>query len=363
MTSAEGALRGAPPPITVAITNFDGEQVLPDLLAAVAALRHPVEEVLLVDDASQDRSLEVVAAEDLEVRVVVMEENSGPGPVRNRALREARTPWVLQLDNDARPLPDCLDELVEVMQAHPDAAAVQARAVFQDRQDTIHYAGADLHYVGIPIVRDFHCPLAEASEEPVPRDSFQALALLVDREKLLAAGGYDPRFFFYAEDSDLAHRLRLLGHELWLAPLALVVHGEGTPGLSQRGASYPSRRVFFLTRNRWFLLLKCYRWRTLVLAAPGIALYELAWLVLACGRRGFWAYVRGRWDLVRQLGGVLRDRGTVQRGRVLNDRDLLRADDIIFLPHLSSGSWAARGQRLLNSGLRGWWHCVRRWVG
>ncbi|MEQ8764861.1 MAG: glycosyltransferase family 2 protein [Planctomycetota bacterium] len=353
----------ARPLITVAITNFNGERYLPDLLDAVAALTPPPEAVLLVDDRSTDRSLEIVRAHALEVRVLEQEVNAGPGPARNRALDEASTPWVLQLDNDTFPRPDCLAELAAVLEAHPQAAAVQARAVLRHDPKTVHYDGAYLHYAGIPIVRNFHRPLEGLPTEPAPIDSFQGLALLLDREKVLAAGGYDPRFFFYAEDSDLAHRLRLAGNELWLAPRAIALHGEGTEGLSQRGDSYPSRRIFYLSRNRWILILKAYRWRTLVLALPGIALYELAWLVLAGMRGGLGAWLRARWDLLRQLGGVLEDRRRVQAARVLSDREILRADDVVFLPHLSEGSWQATAQRWLNASMRLWWSCIRRWVG
>jgi len=352
--------------ITIGIVNFDGRSYLPGLRNAVRALRGPVGEVLIADDRSRDEGPSWISEHWPEARLLVMERRGGPGPCRNRLLREARNPWVLLLDNDALPREDCLLRLLEAREARPSACVVQAR-VLDKESGLVHYDGGGMHYAGVPIPRNLHVPLRQlrGEEAPswIPSRTFQAVCLLVERGKVLDCdGGFDPAFFFYYEDSDLAHRLLLRGEEILGAPRALCDHLEGTKGLSQRGRAYPVRRLRLHARNRVWLLVKCWRLRTLVLALPGILLYDLAFFVLACLRGHPLAWCLGKLEALRGLPRVLAARRAVQRDRRRRDRDLLSADPIPFLPQFRKGP-AAFPLRVLNGLLRFWWVLVRPFAG
>ena len=68
----------------------------------------------------------------------------------------------------------------------------------------------------------------------VPVDCAVAVALLLDRDAVFAAGGYDESFFILFEDLDLSFRLRALGHRILSVEDAIVLHKGGTPGISFR---------------------------------------------------------------------------------------------------------------------------------
>jgi GT2 family glycosyltransferase len=353
----------APEPVSVVVCNYQGAGHLPHCLPALRAQTVRPDELIVVDNASTDGSAELARELAPEARVERLAQNRGPGPARNRGLELARNRWVLLVDNDAVPAPDCLERLLAARR--PGAVLVQPRSVFDDEPDRVHYDGGRFHYAGLFSLRNFGLPLAEALGRGVVEvDGAVSVALLVDREQVLAAGGFDPRFFILFEDLDLSYRLRLEGHAILSVEEALVRHRAGTAGISFREASkdsgYPARRAFLHSRNRWIFLLKNYRLATLLVAAPGLALYELAQLAFALREGHPLAWVRGKLALLAGLGPTLAARSAVQRRRRRTDRELLVVGPLTIHPQLGR---ERRAVVLLDRALACWWRLVRHLAG
>lgn len=346
--------------VSVVVCNYNGEEHLPECLGALRTLRGAVEEVLLVDNASTDASLELVARDFPEVRVVATGRNGGPCLARNVGMREARGELVLALDNDAIVAEDTLERLLAAREA-TGAVLVQPRSVFDGEPDRVHYDGGALSYLGLIRLRNFYTPLAEAEGEGlVEVDCAISMCLLVDRARVLELGGYDERYFILFEDSDLSYRLRSAGERIVSVEDALVRHRAGTPGISFReGPDYPGSRVFLHSRNRWVLLLKNHGLRALVLSLPGLALYELLGLAFATVSGHPLAWLRGKAAALGMLPGLLSDRKRVQAARRIPDRRLLVGGPLTLTPAVA----ASPARRLLLRGvdgcLRAWWAVVR----
>jgi len=348
-------------PISVVVVNFDGQAYLARCLDALRAAGPGIDEVLLVDNASSDESL-AIAARYAELSVVRLARNEGPCPARNAGLRAARNRWVLLLDNDALLQPGALARLVAaVEQGGSDVVLAQPRSVFDHDPERVHYDGGGVHYAGLIALRNFYTPLAEAQGSgALEIGSAVAVALLVDRERVLAAGGFDPRYFILFEDLDLSFRLRARGWKLLAVEDALVRHMGGTSGISYReGPAYPPRRVYLHSRNRPIFLLKNLRAWTLLVCAPGLVLYEAAgfgFALLACAP-GQW--LRGKLDFLRMLADVRRARGECQRARTRGDRALLVGGPLTSTPDAIRGFARHAAQRALDAALRAWWALAR----
>ena len=186
---------GSPGPVTVAVTNFDGAAFLEECLDAVAALRGDIAEVLVVDNASTDDSVERIVGHELlrsgRARLLELSANDGPCPARNRALSAAGTPWVLQIDSDVILPPDTLERL-RPQTAEPGVVAVQPRAVLAHDPDTVHYDAGAMHYVGVMCLSNLLSASGGAAGAPRDVDAVISMALLLDRRAVLDAGGYDP---------------------------------------------------------------------------------------------------------------------------------------------------------------------------
>lgn len=113
MTSTDGSIPG--PRVSVVMPAYEAAAFVENALASLAAQTLGDWEAIVVDDASSDRTAEVVAAvaaRDPRVRLVRQTENGGPAVARNRALAEARGRWIALLDADDLYLPDRLERLV-----------------------------------------------------------------------------------------------------------------------------------------------------------------------------------------------------------------------------------------------------------
>ncbi|MFT7676160.1 MAG: GT2 family glycosyltransferase [Planctomycetota bacterium] len=352
-------------PVSAVICNYNGEGYLAACLDALAAQTLAPAEIIVVDNESTDGSLALLEERYPHVKIVRMGSNGGPAPARNAGMRAAQYPWVLALDNDAYLSPHGLEYMVRAAEEHADAVLVQPRSVFSAEPERVHYDGGQLHYAGLLALRNFYTPLAEAQGEGVVAvDGAVSLCLLVNAEIVLAAGGYDERYFILFEDLDLSYRLRSEGHGIYSVESVLCVHDEGTPGISFReGPRYPARRVRFHSRNRWMYMAKCYSLWTLILAAPGLLLYEGVQLLFAVQQRGLSAYLLGKWDVLCGLPEALRLRRATQARRKVGDGTLLVPGPLTLTPAVAESNAKALIARNLNSLLSFWWNLVRPLAG
>jgi len=363
-TGGADAAGGRVGAVSAVVCNYNGAPYLTACLDALAALADPVDEIVVVDNLSTDGSLALLAERYPEVRVVRMGSNAGPAAARNAGMRAARNRWVLAVDNDAVVTPELLGALCAAAEAHAGCVIVQPRSVFAHERSRVHYDGGGAHYAGLVALRNFYTPLDDAEGSgTVEVDVAISVCLLVDSRTVLAAGGYDESYFILFEDLDLSYRLRLLGHRILSVEDVLVLHDAGTPGVSFReGAHYPARRVLFHSRNRWLFMLKCFRWRTLLVALPAILVYEALWLAFAARHGGLRAWLRGKLQVAGALPELARKRRAVQRGRRLPDRELLVGGPWTVTPALREGRAGAVLGRL-DAAFRAWWRLVRRFAG
>jgi len=352
-------------PVSVVVVNWEGERYLAECLDAVRTLRGVVDEVLVVDNASKDGSVALVRERYPEARVVAMAKNEGPCPARNAGMRAAKNRWVLALDNDAVVRADTLEKLAAAAASDRRIAIAQPRSVFAAEPTRVHYDGGAFHYVGLIALRNFYAPLERAEGTgTLDVDCAVAVALLVDRDRVLELGGYDETMFILFEDLDLSYRLRACGARIVSVEDALVLHKGGTPGISFRdGPKYPGSRVFFHSRNRWTYLAKCLRRRTILVALPGLALYEVVWFTFALVQGNAADWWRGKRAFFALRERRRADRAAFVAVRSVPDRELLVGGPLTITPALKSSGIRGLLDAALSGALRTWWVITRPLAG
>ena len=159
--TTDGAGAGEGPLVTLVIVNWNGAHLLPTCLAAVRRLQAPFAfETWVVDNASTDGSVQLVARDYPEVRVIRSAGNRGFAGGNNLALRQATTPYVALLNNDAAPEPNWLERLLAPFGA-PGArrlGVVTGKVVFAPRYvplrlDTVGFVpdGPDTRLLGVRV--------------------------------------------------------------------------------------------------------------------------------------------------------------------------------------------------------------------
>lgn len=351
--------------ISAVVVNWNGAAYLARCLEALRAQIPPPDEILLVDNQSTDASCGIVGERYPEVRIVQLGSNRGPCAARNAGVAAARHDLVLCLDNDVVLQPGALAAMRAVLTSDPGTAVVQARSLCGDRPDVVHYDGAAIHFLGLLVLRNWFRPLREAAPAPEPIGAAIALCFLCRRDVYQAVGGFEERLFILYEDNEFSWKVRMRGHRIRLCADAHCLHLGGTAGLSVRSADddYSGQRTFLHSRNRWFVLLTCMRWRTLLLTAPAQLLYGVVYAAFGHQRGHVGDWWRAKWELFRMLPAAVRARGPAQRGRTVPDRELLVALPLTLNPGLADRGPKASVRRLLDRLFAGYWSCVRWFCG
>jgi GT2 family glycosyltransferase len=350
--------------LSAIVVNWNGKDYLPACLDALLAQAPRPDEVIVVDNHSTDGSRELLAARYPDLKVIDTGRNGGPCLARNVGAQAAAHELLLFVDNDVVLHPGCIAALLAHAATHPDAAMVQARSFCGNAPDVVHYDGGDLHFLGTLVLRNWYARRADVVDPHGPIGAAIALCFLTRSSVYRDVGGFDENLFILYEDNEFAWKLRMRGHTVWSLPTATCTHLAGTVGLSVRGEGrYPGKRTFLHSRNRWYVLIACMRWRTFVLTMPAQLLYGVVYAAFGVRRGHLGDWLRGKWELLVLLPAAVRARKQAQRGRTVADRDLLVAAPVTLNKGLAETGAAAALRRGLDRCFALYWRCVRRLCG
>lgn len=198
--------------VSIIVPVYNDPQNLRECLAALQATSGPATEILVVDDASTDNTL--VVATQMGVRALRLEKNSGPAAARNYGARHAHGEILFFVDADVVVTPLAVARILTTFDAQPDVAAVfgsydaqpRAKGVVSQYRNLLHHF---VHQNGNP----------EAS-------TFWAGCGAMRNAVFSALGGFDEKRFPRSsiEDIELGHRLRQVGHRIFLDKALQATH-------------------------------------------------------------------------------------------------------------------------------------------
>jgi GT2 family glycosyltransferase len=332
--------------VAVVVVTYRSREHLDSLAAGLLAQLREQDELVIVDNCSDDGT--AAAARALGERVTVIETGANLGFAGgcHVGADATRAPLLLFLNPDSRPQPECLDRLREAAATHPAWGAWQAVVLLEDGR--INTSGGVIHYLGIGWAGECERPLSELSSEDREVAFPSGAAMVVRREVWDELGGLDREYFMYGEDLDLGLRLWLAGYGVGRVPAARVAHSyEFDKG---------SAKWFWLERNRWRTVLSVYPTPLLVLLMPALVAAELGLLAIAAREGWLREKLRAQAAGVGALPRTLARRRVLQRSR--------RIDACGLAAHLTSSldsPYLAGAQRpWLNAPQALYWRLVRR---
>lgn len=279
---------------------------------AASAARAPFGvETIVVDNASADDTLEMLAGRFPWVEVVASRTNPGFAAGCNRGIARARGALVLLLNPDTELDPDALTELVGALDAH-DAAAAGARLTEPDgalqascsRFPTLTRELVRLLHLGRLLPSGAY-PMDDWDMETVRSvDVIQGACLLVRREMLDEVGALDEEYVMYTEEVDLCRRIARAGGRIIWVPSAHVVHhgAESTRQVAEEMffRLYESKTRYF-RKHQGAIGAAAYKMVLLVASLARLVLAPLALLTPASRRRPALALARRYAALVPRL--------------------------------------------------------------
>ncbi len=320
--SAARIPRPTEPRVVVAVATWNGRHLLETFLPSVAAQRFRDFRLVVVDDASTDDTVAWLAARWPEVEVVALKVNGGVARAFNHCVRAAGTAEFIALfNNDIELDPDCLGQLVEALDAHPQAGSAGAKLLNFYRRGELDGAGDTFDWAGTATRRGHGERDRGQYDRPEAVFGACAGAALYRRSAFERVGLFDERFFAFFEDVDWNFRAQMAGLSARYVPSAVAFHmGSATLGRGMTDFSH-----YQLTRNGIWIVAKDFPPRALLNHAPRIAYVQVAQLVAALQARRGRVWGRAVRDALRALPAVLRGRREVQATRVVAVAELERA--------------------------------------
>lgn len=242
--------------VSVIIPNYNGMAYLDGVLSTLEKQTLRNYEVILVDNGSDDGSCAFVASHYPWVHMIELSENFGFCKAVNEGIRQARSNYVLLLNNDIEVEADFLEEMVSALRRHKKAFSCAARMIQYYDRDKLDDAGNYYCALGWGYARGKGRDIHTYEKEEKIFSSCAGAAIY--RKKVFDKIGYfDEEHFAYLEDMDIGYRARLHGYENWYAPKAVVYHvGSGTSGsrYNQFKTRYSSRNnIYMIYKNMPFL--------------------------------------------------------------------------------------------------------------
>jgi GT2 family glycosyltransferase len=205
--------------------------------------------VLVVDNASSDGTLGLLADQYPSVKVVHSATNTGFAGGVAQALAHIDTPVTVLLNNDAEVRAGWLAALLRALD-EPRVAAASGKLLLPDGR--INSAGGLVTTTGYGHDRGFGELDDGRFDEPADIMYGCGAALAVKTEIAREVGGFDPRFFLYYEDVDLSWRLHIAGYSVRYVPDAVAVHQHS----ASTGAG-SLLHTYYTERNRLATLTSC----------------------------------------------------------------------------------------------------------
>ncbi len=325
------------PIVTVVIPHYSGEAILRRCLISLKKTQYPGYSILIVDNGSEDGSVQTVSAKFPDVQIVRSPVNLGFAGGCNLGIHESRSELICLLNDDAVVTPEWLGPLVTAMASDSKIGAVQPKILSIQKPDQFDYsggAGGELDVFGYPFARGrlFESLETDRGQYDRPRPIFWAsgAATLIRRSVIERVGLFDSAFFAHMEEIDLDWRMQKGGFQIVSAPRSIVYHQTGG---TLHQTSF--QKMVLNHRNNLIMLLKNYEWQTLVWILPLRFMLEgitiLGGIVTLKPRRSM-AVFAGLW-------GVLRNISVIRNGRKFNRR-IFTLPDRILMRRMYRGSAA-----------------------
>ncbi len=275
--------------VDVLVVSWNGRHHLETLLPALEGQQDPgvAVRITVFDNGSTDGTVEWLRSTHPAVEVVENPVNIGFSAANNRLAERSSADALALVNNDTRPRPDWLAELVAALrEAPPDVAAISG-CILDWEGSRLDFGRGVMTFDGHAFQLDYHRALEEVTQ---PTSGSELLFpcggnMIVRRDRFLAAGGFDEGFFAYLEDVDLGWRLWSGGERVLSAPAA-VVHHRSMATSDLLGNAF---RGMLFERNAYLTAFKNYDaelWPQLMPAVQMTLLARTQHLLATCNPNG-----------------------------------------------------------------------------
>lgn len=253
------------PLVSVIIVNYNGRAFLEKCLSSLLAQSYPSLEIILVDNASSDNSIDYIRKEFPSVKTIANEQNAGFAKGINIGINAANGELIATLNNDTEVSTQWLEELVKAITSRENIGMCASKMLFMKNPGFINSTGICISRSGACWDRGMFERDTGQYESVEEVFGPCAGAAIYRKAMLEEVGLLDEDFYAYMEDADLAFRGRVAGWKCLYVPKAVVYHMHG--GTGGYASDYT---IYYGNRNIIWNSFKNFPIRLLITSLPWI---------------------------------------------------------------------------------------------
>ena len=316
--------RNNSPLISIILVNWNGRKWLPDCLESIFLQTYSNFEVILVDNASEDDSVEFVRTNYPGAIILKNNENAGFAGGNNRGYEAAKGEYLFLLNTDTRLESDSLEKTLKAFDLYPNAGTVQPKLVMMNNPEILDACGSYwtdttiLHHYGMH-KKSNH----KAYNSPIFVFSNKGAAMLIRKQVIDSIGLFDDDYWCYYEETDLCHRIWISGYECLYYPDAVIHHAVGSTA-----KLFPNAFINYHSfKNKLNSFLKNFELKTLIRVLPvhfiAVIMLCIVWLFKGKIEHSTAMMKSVMWNLTR-LPDTFKKRRKIQLRRRMLDTEIFK---------------------------------------
>ena len=242
--------------LSVIIVNYNVKEFLQNLLHSIEKASPNIsKEIIIVDNASDDGSVEHIRNKFPAIQIVANKENVGFGRANNQALKIAKGKYLLLINPDSIVSEDTFDKMLEFFEKTPEAGLAGCKILNPD--GTLQLAcrrsfpgpwtsfckvtGLSNIFPQSKLFARYNLTYLD-TEQTYEVDAISGSFMMLKKEVYDKVGGFDEEFFMYGEDLDLCYRIQKTGYKVFYVHTTQIIHYKGE---STRRSSLDETKVFY----------------------------------------------------------------------------------------------------------------------
>ncbi|MEJ5261989.1 MAG: glycosyltransferase [Ignavibacterium sp.] len=242
--------------LSIIIVNYNVKEFLKNLLHSILkASQNLSTEIIVVDNASTDGSVEMLREKFPDVKLIANKENLGFGKANNIGLKHATGKYILLINPDTLVAEDTFIKLIEFFQTHPEAGMVGCKILNPD--GTLQLAcrrsfpgpwtsftkvtGLSSLFPKSKLFAKYNLTYLDENQT-YEVDAISGSFMMMRKEVYDKIGGFDEQFFMYGEDLDLCYRIQKAGYKIFYVHTTQIIHYKGE---STKRSSLDETKVFY----------------------------------------------------------------------------------------------------------------------
>ena len=316
------------PKVSIVIPHWNNVEILSECLKSIGSTIYPDFEVIVVDNASTDNSVQYVKSNFPDVKLIENDRNDGYAGGCNIGADLAQGKYLIFLNNDTIQNPNWISSLLSTMESNTQIAAVQPKILNYFDRKIFDYAGGSGGHMDVycfPLARGRLFTHQENDEGQYDNKEkcfwSSGTCFMIRRKLFFEAGGFDNSFFAHMEEVDLCWKLQAMGYEVWVDPEATVYHKNGLTL-----PMYSHKKYYLNHRNSLLMLFGNYSLKNILLIGPVRLVFEIIAFfhsIIILDWKHATAIIRSLFWIISHPHVIIKKRACFSRIKKINDKTIM----------------------------------------